>query len=102
MASVQFRCDYNDGMATSNTVTEADILTDIVSPENGDLAPEAARALLTFKFSPAATKRIRLLLQKNNQGDISDNERQLLERYLRVGQFLDLLHAKAKLSLGSH
>ena len=45
------------------------------------------------------TKRIRQLLQKNNRGTISAAERLTLEKYLRVGQLLDLLHAKAKLSL---
>jgi hypothetical protein len=83
----------------NTTITEADILTEVVAPAKADLTPEAARLLLRFKFNAAATKRVRQLLQKNNRGAISAEERLTLERYLRVGQFLDLLHAKAKLSL---
>ncbi len=55
--------------------------------------------MLALKFDAATTKRIRRLLKKNNNGTIAARERLVLEKYLRVGQFLDLLHAKAKLSL---
>jgi hypothetical protein len=42
---------------------------------------------------------MRRLVQKNNRGTITAGERVALEKYLRVGQFLDLVHAKARLSL---
>jgi hypothetical protein len=42
---------------------------------------------------------MRGLLQKNNRGTITGEERVVLERYLRVGRFLDLLQAKARVSL---
>jgi hypothetical protein len=86
-------------MPKTPTVTEADILADVVAAEEGDLSPDAARSLLTLKFRKDATKHIRQLLQKNNRGTITAAERVTLEKYLRVGQFLDLLHAKARLSL---
>jgi hypothetical protein len=86
-------------MTSISTLSEADILASVVAPAKRGLTPDAARSFLTFKFDAAATKRIRQLLQKNNRGIISESERVVLERYLRVGQLLDLLHAKAKLSL---
>lgn len=86
-------------MAIATVKTEAEILERVVSPGVPDLTPEAARSLLDFKFDEATTKRIRLLLQKNNRGTISVNERTTLQSFLRVGQFLDLIHAKARLSL---
>ena len=86
-------------MANATTITEADILEKVVSPNVAGLTPEAARSFLEFKFDAKTTKRIRQLLRKNNRGTISAAERITLEKYLRVGQFLDLLHAKAKLSL---
>ena len=86
-------------MSTAATVSEADILAQVVMPDSGDMTPEAAESLLRFRFSPAATKEIRELLRKNNRGTISAEERIVLEKYLRVGQFLDLVHAKARLSL---
>ena len=36
---------------------------------------------------------------ENNKGTISESERATLDKYLRVGQFLDLMQAKARLSL---
>ena len=47
----------------------------------------------------SATKRIKQLLQKNNRGTISAEERVTLDKFIRVGKFIDLLHAKARLSL---
>lgn len=86
-------------MASHATITEADILDRIVCPQVADLHPEAARSFLQFTFDRETTQHIRQLLRKNNRGTISTDERLMLEKYLRVGQFLDLLHAKAKLSI---
>lgn len=86
-------------MADTATITEADILDKVVCPQVGDLHPEAARSFLQFTFDHATTQHIRQLLRKNNRGTISADERIVLEKYLRVGQFLDLLHAKAKASM---
>ena len=83
----------------ASTISEADILAEVVGPAKPGLSPEVARSMLDLKFDAAVTKRIRRLLQKNNRGTIAAPERIMLEKYLRVGQFLDLLHAKAKLSL---
>jgi hypothetical protein len=82
-------------MATAATISEADILEEVLSGTS--LHPDAARSVLCFKFKPKTTRRIRTLLQKNNRGAISAEERIALEKYLRVGQFLDLLRAKAEL-----
>ena len=88
-----------NSMPNTSTISEADILEDIVGPDQPGLSPEIARFLLKLKFSDKAQRQIRQLLQKNNRGAIDAQERLLLERYLRVGQFLDILQAKAKLSL---
>jgi len=69
--------------------------------ENPDFSREAARAILCLRFDRDSTKRVRQLLRKNNRGTITAEERVELERYLRVGQLLDLLQAKAHLRLQS-
>lgn len=81
--------------------TEADILTEIVGPNRPGLSPEVAEAVLGVHLSESATTRIRDLLQKKNAGTISSVELTELDRYLRVGQFLDLMQAKARRSLDS-
>ncbi len=86
-------------MATLTTITEAGILEKVVAPGEGDMDPDAARAILGFKFDSATTKQIRQLLQKNNRDTITAQERIILEKYLRVGKLIDILHAKALRSL---
>jgi hypothetical protein len=83
----------------SHTLTEADILSEVVAPDDPTLNQQFARAVLSVGFSGSATEKIRELLQKNNDGTITSEERGNLDKYLRVGQFLDLLQAKARLSL---
>jgi hypothetical protein len=80
-------------------LTEADILADVVAPDDPSLSQEFARAVLSVRFSDKAIKRIRGLLRKNNAGTITPGEKAELEKYLRVGQFIDLMQAKARLSL---
>jgi hypothetical protein len=86
-------------MGRTTPITERDILERVLSDGNGALSPEAAQSLLALKFPASDTRRIRALLRKNNAGTITAEERLALEEYLRVGQFLDLLHAKARVSL---
>jgi hypothetical protein len=86
-------------MANSTMLSDADILEHVVSPAKGGMNPDAARAILELKFDKDATKRIRQLLQKNNRGTISAEDRITLEKFLRVGKVIDLLQAKARLAL---
>jgi hypothetical protein len=86
-------------MHKTPTITEADILAEIIGPDHADLNPQAARSLLELKVGKDSEKRIRQLLKKNNRGTITADERATLEKYLRVGRFLDLLQTKARLSL---
>ncbi len=91
---------YNARMSrSSEPLTEADILSDIVAPGEPTLNREFARAVLSVRFNDSATEKIRELLQKNSAGTITAAEKADLEKYMRVGQFLDLMHAKARLSL---
>jgi hypothetical protein len=86
-------------MVNSPAITEADILSEVVAPDQAGISPEFAQAILDLNFTDKANKQIRKLLDKNNKGTIDETERALLDKYLRVGQFLDLMQAKARLSL---
>ena len=85
--------------ASSRTLTEADILTEVVAPDEPTLPQEFAHAVLSVRFNDSATETIRELLQKNSAGTITTEEKDDLEKYMRVGQFLDLMQAKARQSL---
>jgi len=39
------------------------------------------------------------LAERNRQGTLTEAERQEMEKYLRVGNFLNLMQAKARLAL---
>ncbi len=86
-------------MENTVTLTEADILSEVVAPEDPTLNEEFARAVLSVRFTDAATGRIRDLLQRNNAGTLTPAEKSNREKYMRVGQFIDLMQAKARLSL---
>ena len=78
---------------------EAAILTRVIQPDQDDLSPAAARALLKFDFPAADRERMHELAVKNQVGKLTAAEQQELDGYLRIGRLLDLLGAKARLSL---
>ena len=82
--------------------TDAVILTWLVQPENGDMDPAAARAILALDFTPADRERMHQLAVKNQDGQLTETERQELDSYRRIGRFLDLLSSKARQSLRRH
>ncbi len=84
---------------TATLDTEGEILEQVIEPGSGGMSPETAQALLRFRFNTAAAARMNELAEKIRQGTIAPSERALLERYLRVGNFLNLVHAKARCAL---
>lgn len=92
---------YNVFMKRAQLLTEAQILEELIADNRSTFGVEAARSLLSLRFSRATTARISSLLRANNKGKLSAAQRLELEKYLRVGQLLDLLQAKARASLAS-
>jgi hypothetical protein len=91
---------YFDVMRKTTTPdTESEILEQVIEPDTAGMSPEAAQVLLRFRFNTAAVARMNELAEKNRQGTIAPSERALLERYVRVGNFLNLIHAKARCAL---
>ncbi len=71
----------------------------IIQPDEGNLPPAAAEALLKFRFDESDLKRMHGLAERNQAGALTVPEAQELERYRDVGLELDLLHAKARHAL---
>jgi hypothetical protein len=78
---------------------EAAILSRVIQPDHNGLSQTAARALLKLEFTGDDRRRMHELAVKNQAGDLTAVEQQELDDYLRVGRLLDLLGAKARLSL---
>lgn len=81
-------------------ITEADILSQVVAPDQPTLSAASAREILALRFNQQALDRMNELAEKNRRGNLAEAEGKLLEKYQRVGNFLNLLQAKARLSLG--
>ena len=89
-------------MATVQGTTgskEAAILSRVIRPEKDDLPDEQAKALLRLKFEQSDLDRLRELVVRNQDDELTPVEKEELEDYLRVSAFLDLMHAKARYSL---
>jgi hypothetical protein len=83
----------------NSTPTEAHILEQVVMSDQRGMSPESARAILDLRFDPSALGRMNELAEKNRQGTLTESERQEMDKYVRVGNFLNLMQAKARLFL---
>ena len=64
------------------------------------LSPEKAEAILSLAFSHEDQERMRELMDRNNQGVLTDSERAEMEGFRRVGTLIAILQARAALALG--
>lgn len=78
---------------------DARILQDVIAPDQPTMSPPVARVVASLAFTETQVAEIHKLLDKNSAGTISVRERTKLEGYARVGNFLNLLRAKARASL---
>ena len=82
------------------TISEVDIWTGVIAPENRDLSAPDANAVLRREFNDRAKQRMEELASRNGQGVLSEGEAQELEAWVHVGQVIGILQAKARLCLG--
>jgi hypothetical protein len=78
---------------------DAQILEAMVAPEQATLGTALARALLSCGFQPEQKQEIDRLLSRNNAGKLTDTQQARLDAYIRVGNLVTLLQAKARVSL---
>jgi hypothetical protein len=63
------------------------------------MSPVAAREFLKFGFSEADQKRIADLVERNQAGSLSSDEKAELFEYVDTSHFLSMLHSLAHLAL---
>jgi uncharacterized protein YnzC (UPF0291/DUF896 family) len=83
-------------MASNNHST---IWKRVIKPNKPDLPPAAAEAILKLKFESKDIDRMNTLGAKAREGKLTDKESEQLQEYMRIGNFLSLFHAKARLAL---
>jgi hypothetical protein len=86
-------------MSATSPITESEIWMRVIEAEKGDLSAEAAREWLRLRLSNADVERVRDLSQKADEGELTKQEERELDAFLHVGTVLELLQAKARLSL---
>jgi hypothetical protein len=63
------------------------------------LSPEKADAIVSLAFSPDDEARMRELMDRNNQGTLTQAERDEMEGFRRVGTLLGILQTRARITL---
>jgi hypothetical protein len=84
--------------ATAIDGEEAVILNRLIKPD-AKLRPAAASAFLELDFDDRDRARMHELAVKNQANELTPEEEAELRSYLKVGLFVDLIHAKARRSL---
>jgi hypothetical protein len=82
-----------------NRTSEIAIFGRLIRADDGDLTRKLARYILTLGFDEKDQARMRELAERNQEGALSEEEREELHNYVRVGHLLALLHSKARKSL---
>lgn len=81
------------------TTTESEVLSRIIGVDQAGFTPDVARSLLEFEFPQVDVARMHELAEKNRSGELTDQEWEDMQAYMRVGTFLSLLKSKARNSL---
>jgi hypothetical protein len=76
--------------------TQEAILDEMLEPLVEALTPESARVLSQIQAKPSIQARVDQLASKCNEGELSTEERVEYEDYVRIGNLLALIKAKAK------
>lgn len=61
---------------------------------------ELAESVVALRFTPKADKRLRDLMNRNTNGQLTDTEREELEALAELSENISLVRAKALLFLG--
>jgi hypothetical protein len=79
--------------------TDATIIGRLDKSDHSDFSPEAAREILSLQLSPQDQVRAQVLSMKAQEGTLTPDEQGEVESYRRIGYWLGVLWAKARLSL---
>jgi hypothetical protein len=86
-------------MSASPRNDEASILSRAIAPDSGGWAPGVAHGILSLALSPGDRDRMNELAAKAREGSLGADEQLEIESYRQACRLLDLMKAKARLSL---
>ena len=73
----------------------------MLAPVSDCFTPEVARRFLQLRADPHLQARIDALADKSTEGELTEEERSEYETYVRAGNLIAILQAKARKLLGS-
>lgn len=79
--------------------SDAAILSRLLDAEQPMLTQDAAKSILGLEFASSDRDRMNQLAEKSREGSLSEEERDELENYERVGHLLSLMKSKARRTL---
>jgi hypothetical protein len=83
----------------ANAASEVAILGRLFVSGKAELTPERARYLLELEFSDEDKERMHQLAVRNQEGALSDLERDELLGFAKAGCLLGILHSRARRAL---
>ena len=91
-------------MVTNTTISPTDpsdaaILARVIGRVDSVLSAELANEILGWRFEENDQKRMAELAEKAREGDLSHLESSEIDGYIRVGNLLSFMHAKARATL---
>ena len=86
-------------VAPRSKTSEAAIFSRVWADEGQPLSATLARHVLKLRFSADDQTRMHELAQKNQHGQLSAEETDELDNFIRVGDLLAILQSKARRSL---
>jgi hypothetical protein len=78
------------------TNSEAAIFLRVLEPDKPMLSAEAAREIMALRFAATDEKRTSELSAKARSGQLTSDEDEELENYIRVGDLLAIMQSKAR------
>jgi hypothetical protein len=88
-------------MGSSQGITNAEpaIWTRLIATPQGKIPPDAARYLLSMRFSETDHARMQDLMDKSNEGLLTDAEAAELDGYINVANVLTVIQSRARVAL---
>jgi hypothetical protein len=86
-------------MGASPRNDEASILSRAIDPDSGTWEPSVAKGILSLTLSSPDRARMNELAAKAREGSLGPDEQLEIESYRQACRLLDLMKAKARLSL---
>lgn len=81
------------------TTQQSAIINEMLEPLTAALTPETAQLMANLKAKPSVERRVNALAEKCNEGTLSEAEQSEYEAYVRIGNVINILKARAKQTL---